>query len=124
MELPGKLRKVAPSSTTTTAQADAERQHSGEETNFTSPQPKEVPSTPRLPTFTPGSGGVHDKYTPILQNLYPQYNCYNVNILDPVYNTKAKVATCPPTNTCYCGRVCSNPASLKSHHDRRHSQGD
>ena len=85
---------------------------------------KKFHQLPRLLTFTRGGGGVHDKYAPIVQNLYPQYNCYNVNILDPVYNTKAKMATCPPTNTCYCGRVCSNPASLKSHHDRRHSQGD
>ena len=121
---PTKIRKVAPSSTTTSAQAEAERQHSEEETNFTGPHAKEVPSTPRVTTFIPGSGGVHDKYAPIEQDLYPQYDCYNVNILDPVYNTKAKVATCSPTNTCYCGRICSNPASLKSHHDRRDSQGD
>ena len=121
---PTKMRKVASSSTTTRAQAEAERQHSEEEANFTSPQAKEVPSTLSVTTFTPGSGGAHDKYSPIEQDLYPQYNSYNVNIFDPVYNTKAKVATCPPTNTCYCGRVCSNPASLKSHHDRRHSQGD
>ena len=85
---------------------------------------KKFHQLPRVTTFTPGSGGVHDKYAPIEQDLYPQYDCYNVNILDPVYNTKAKVATYLPTNTCYCGRVCSNPASLKSHHDRRHSQGD
>ena len=84
---PSKIRKVAPSSTTTRAQADAERQHSEEETNFTSPQAKETPSTARVTTFTPGSGGVHDKYAPIEQDLYPQYDCYNVNILDPVLVT-------------------------------------
>ena len=49
---PTKIRKVAPSSTTTRAQAEAERQHFEEETNFTSPQAKEVPSTPRVTTFT------------------------------------------------------------------------
>ena len=81
---PTKIRKVASSSTTTRAQAETERQYSEEESNFTSPQSKEVPSTPRVTTFTPGSGRVHDKYSPIEQDLYPQYNCYNVNILDPV----------------------------------------
>ena len=50
-------------------------------------------------------------------------NIYNVNILDPIYDTKVHVATCPPNNTCYCGRVCSNAASLKAHQDRRHADG-
>ena len=31
-----------------------------------------------------------------MQDLYSQYDCYNVNILDPIYDTKAHVATCPP----------------------------
>ena len=116
---PTKIRKVASSSTTTRAQAEAERQHSEEESNFTSPQAKEVPSTP---TFIPGSGGVHDKYSPIKQDLYPQYSCYNVNILDPVYNTKAKLQLALLLIPGYCGqRFCTFGAKLQDMTDRQNT---
>ena len=99
-------------------QAEAEQQCSEEEVNFSSPQAKSLPSAARPTKFAPGTGGPNDPYAPIVQDLYPQYDFYNVNILDPIYDTKAHVATCPPTNTCYCGRVCSNAASLKAHQDK------
>ena len=80
---------------------EAEQQHSEEEAQFSSPQPKSVPSSSRPTRFAPGSGGPNDPYGLIVQDLYSQYDCYNVNILDPIYDTKAHVATCPPpTNTC------------------------
>ena len=120
---PSKVRRVTPSATTTRAQAEAEQQHS-EEDQFSSPQPNSEPSSSRPTRFAPGTGGPNDPYAPVVQDLYPQYDCYNVNILDPIYDTKAHVATCPPTNTCYCGRVCSNAASLRSHQERWHADGN
>ena len=109
-ETPSKIRRVtgysSASATTTRAQAEAEQQHSEEEIQFSSPQPKST----RASKFAPGTAGPNDP-------------CYNVNILDPIYDTKAHVATCPPNLTCYCGRVCSTAASLNSHHERRHADG-
>ena len=46
---------------------------------------------------------------------------YNVDINNPLYNTKAKVSLCPPKNTCYCGRGCNSQTELKAHIDRRHT---
>ena len=116
---PTKIRKVATSSTTTRAQAEAERQHS-----LPALRQKKFHQLLKL-QLSP------QVVVESMANMHPLNRIYihnmtvtMFNILDPVYNTNAKVATCPPTNNCYCGRVCSNPASLKSHHDRRHSQGD
>ena len=121
--MPSKIRRVTASATTTRAQAEAEQQHSEEEAQFSSPHPKSVCSSTRATKFAPGTGGPIDPYSPIVQDLYPQYDCYSVNILDPIYDTKAHVATFPPNNTCYCGRVCSNAGNIKSHQERRHAGG-
>ena len=62
--------------------------------------------------------GVNDPLSPIKQTLYPQFEVYNVDINNPLCDTKAHVAQCPPKNTCYCGRGCA------AHIDRRHADGD
>ena len=95
---PSKVRRITPSATTTRAQVEAEQQHSEEKAQFSSSQPKSVPSSSKPTRCAPGPGGPNDPYAPIVQDLYPQYDCYNVNILDPIYDTKAHVATCPPAN--------------------------
>ena len=53
-----------------------------------------LPSTSKAQQFKPGSGD-NDPLSPIKQNLYPQYDVYNVDINNPLYNTKAKVSLCP-----------------------------
>ena len=120
-----KVRVV--SSTKTRGQLQSEQQHSEEEATFESPkaqpQPNEnLPSTSRAKQFQPGSR-VNDPLTPIKQTLYPQYDVYNVDINNPLYDTKAYVAQCPPKNTCYCGRGCNSQKDLAGHIDRRHSDG-
>ena len=71
---PSKIRRVTTSATTTRAQAEAEQQHSEEEIQFSSPQPKSVPSSTIATMFAPGTGGPKDPYAPIVQDLYPQYD--------------------------------------------------
>ena len=78
-----------------------------------------MPSTSRTTQFQPGSG-INDPLSPIKQTLYPQYDVYNVDINNPLYDTKAHVAQYPPKNTCYCGRGCNSQKELAAHIDRRH----
>ena len=118
-----KVRVV--SSTKTRCQLQSEQQHSEEEATFESPQahpqPDEnLPSTSRTKQFQPGSG-INDPLSPIKQTLYPQYDVYNVDINNPLYDTKAHVAQCPPKNTCYCGRSCNSQKELAAHINRRHA---
>ena len=40
-----------------------------------------VPSSSKPTKFAPGPRGPNDPYAPIVQDLYPQYDCYNVNTL-------------------------------------------
>ena len=94
---PSKVRIV--SSTKTRAQIQTEKQHSDEEATFASPQaqtqPYEtLPSTSKAQQFKPGSGD-NDPLSPIKQNFDPQYDVYNVDINNPLYNTKANVSVCP-----------------------------
>ena len=120
-----KVRVV--SSTKIRGQLQSEQQHSEEEATFESlqaqPQPDEnLPSTSRAQQFHPGSG-INDPLSTIKQTLYPQYDVYNVDINNPLYDTKAHVAQCPPKNMCYCGRGCNSQKELAAHIDKRHADG-
>ena len=58
-----------------------------------------------------------DLYRPshaIQQSLYA-YDCYNVNIQGPKYNTFTKVPQCPPDKGCYCGLTFNSQEELSAH---------
>ena len=43
------------------------------------------------------------------------YDCYNVEITNPKYNTFTKVPQCPPDLTCYCGLAFNTNEELSLH---------
>ena len=58
-------------------------------------------------------------HPPIQQSEY-NYDCYNVNIDRPVYNTFTHAAQAPPKDTCYCGLKFQGPAELAQHKGPKH----
>ena len=72
----------------------APTQTSSEETEQTEP-PQGAPACQSADLY-------RSSFTPIQQDLYA-YDCYNVDITDPKYNTFSKVPQCPPDLTCYSG---------------------
>ena len=56
-------------------------------------------------------------------NQCTNYDCYNVNIDLPVYNTFAHAAQAPPKDTCYCGLKLSGPTELAQHKAGNHKDG-
>ena len=61
-------------------------------------------------------------HPPIQQSMY-NYDCYNVNIALPVYNSFTHAAQAPPKDTCYCGLKLSGPTELAQHKAVNHKGG-
>ena len=53
-------------------------------------------------------------FAPLQQNMYA-YDCYNVDIQDPKYNTFSHVPQCPPDKGCYCGLKFNTQDELSVH---------
>ena len=61
-------------------------------------------------------------HLPIQQSKY-NYDCYNVNIDLPVYNTFTHAAQAPPKGTCYCGLKSKGATELAQHKAAKHKDG-
>ena len=61
-------------------------------------------------------------HPPIQQSKY-NYDCYNVNIDLPVYNTFTHAAQSPPKDTCYNGLKFPGPTELTHHKGQKHKDG-
>ena len=90
----------------TTSGIPAPTQTPSEETEQTE-HPQNPPASQPADLYRPS-------FAPIQQDLYA-YDCYNVDITDPMYNTFSKVPQCPPDLICYCGLSFNTKDELSMH---------
>ena len=90
----------------TTSGIPVPTQTPSEETEESQP-PQGPPASQPAPLYIPS-------FAPIQQDLYA-YDCYNVEITNPKYNTFTKVPQCPPDLTCYCGLSFNTKDELSLH---------
>ena len=90
----------------TTSGIPAPTQTPSEETEERQP-PQGPPASQPAPLYI-------SSFAPIQQDLYA-YDCYNVEITNPKYNTFTKVPQCPPDLTCYCGLSFNTKDELSLH---------
>ena len=79
-------------------------------TSTQSVPPEEEQQTPEEQTATVFQA----THQPIKQDKY-NYDCYNVDINLPVYNTFTKAAQAPPKNTCHSGMNFPQATELEQH---------